>query len=240
MAYKTKLTGGNGSFHKMMEQGFGIVTVMNAKIFDVETLQAKDKEKDFFAQSAEEIFTTLKGITTAEAGYICTIDTFKVANVTMEGPTKTITGGQYTNPLIKFGKTARLEMQDALGRADAIEALCGGMKQWTLGASGSDPEINALHFGQDFSGAKLILGDSFFIDRASGEQVSVNIIFYQFSPDSLFNLTQDAEGDATVFDMNGDLLVTNILLPNNQGKAQSHGVFYSILPVDPKAEDFEK
>jgi hypothetical protein len=239
MAYNTKLTGGNGNFNQMMTKGFGIVTVMNARIFDVETLTKNDSSTvKFFEQSAEAIFNTLKDIETLDEGYICTIDTFKVANVTMEGPTKTITGGQYTNPLIKFGKTARLEMQDALGRADAIEALCGGIKQWKPGASGSDPEINALHFGQDFSGAKLILGDSFFIDRASGEQVSVNIIFYQFSPDSLFNLTQDAEGDATVFDMNGDLLVTNIAVPDKDGKKKLHGVFYSILPVEPVEEAF--
>ena len=30
----------------------------------------------------------------------------------------------------------------------------------------------------------------------------------------MFNLTQDAEGDATVFDMNGDLIQTNILIGN--------------------------
>lgn len=239
MAYKTKLTGGNGNFHQMMEKGFGIVTVMNARIFDVETLKKNDTATvKFFEKSAEAIYNTLKDIDSLEDGYICTIDTFKVANVTMEGPTKTITGGQYTNPLIKFGKTARLEMQDALGRADAIEALCGGIKQYKPGATGSNDEINALHFGQDFSGAKLILGDSFFIDRASGEQVSVNIIFYQFSPDSLFNLTQDAEGDATVFDMNGDLLVTNICVPDKDGNKKVHGVFYSILPATPTTESF--
>ena len=235
MAYRTKLTGGNGNFDQMMRKGFGIVTVMDAKVFDVETLTQTPK---FFEQSAEAIYDALTKIESADKGYICEIDTFKVANVTMEGPTKTITGGQYTNPLIKFGKTARLEMQDALGRADAIEALCGGIKQWNPGTS-ADDTITALHFGQDFSGAKLILGKSFFIDRASGEQVSVNIIFYQFLPDSLFNLTQDAEGDATVFDMNGDLLVTNIKVPDKDGKAKTHGVFYSILPEKPEQVAFE-
>ena len=57
-------------------------------------------------------------------------------------------------------------------------------------------------------------------------------------PDSIFNLTQDAEGDAAVFDMNGDLLVTEVKIGNNGGTENTeakpdtiHGLFYSI--VDP-------
>ena len=53
-------------------------------------------------------------------------------------------------------------------------------------------------------------------------------------PDSIFNLTQDAEGDATVFDMNGDLLATEVKIGNTEGKDISHGLFYSI--VDPEHE----
>ena len=78
----------------------------------------------------------------------------------------------------------------------------------------------------------MIVGDSFFISQKTGAQVKVGIIFYQFLPDSLFNLTQDAEGDATVFDLNGDLLTTEILVGTNGGTPELHGVFYSI--VDPK------
>ena len=65
-------------------------------------------------------------------------------------------------------------------------------------------------------------------------QVKVAIIFYQFLPDSLFNLTQDAEGDATVFDMNGDLLTTEILVGQKEENTPTpHGVFYSI--IDPNS-----
>ena len=76
----------------------------------------------------------------------------------------------------------------------------------------------------------MIIGDSFFIDRKTGQQVKVKIIFYQFLPDSIFNLTQDAEGDATVFDMNGDLLTTEILVGDKDTNQIVHGVFYSIIP----------
>ena len=221
--YKTRLGGSSATFDGMMTNGFGIVTVMNARVFDAldtETLKGK---------TAYQIYNDYKANTDK---LICSIDTLKIANVTQEGPTKTITGGRYSNPLIKFGKSARLEIQDALGRAQAIDALCGGVTETVVG----NGEITALHFGEDFVGTKMIIGDSFFIDRTTGEQVPVAIIFYQFLPDSIFNLTQDAEGDATVFDMNGDLLTTEIKVGSEKGDATgiTHGVFYSIINPEVK------
>lgn len=226
MAYKTNLGGSNATFDGMMKDGFGIVTVMNARVYPA--LEASEYQ----GKTAYEIAKTY-GAAEADASLLCTLDTLKIANVTMEGPTKTISGGQFSNPLIKFGKSARLEMQDALGSSKAIEALCGGIQETHLGDSDA---IVGLHFGEDFVSPKMIIGDSFFIDRKTGQQVQVKIIFYQFLPDSIFNLTQDAEGDATVFDMNGDLLTTEILVGSSDstketGKTLVHGVFYSI--VDP-------
>lgn len=212
MAYKTRLGGSNASFDSMMKNGFGVVTVMNAKVYDAPAASV------FKNSTAYGIYNQYKN-----ADCLCEIDTFKVANVTEEGPSKTVTGGQYSNPLIKFGKSARLEMQDALGRAEAIDALCGGITETEGGI------ITGLHFGEDFVGPKMIIGDSFFIDRKTGQQVKVKIIFYQFLPDSIFNLTQDAEGDATVFDMNGDLLTTEILVGDKNEQPLVHGVFYSII-----------
>ena len=219
MAYKTRLGGNNGSFDSMMKNGFGVVTVMNARVYDAPEASV------FKGLTAYGVYNQFKN-----AEYLCEIDTFKVANVTQEGPSKTVTGGQYSNPLIKFGKSARLEMQDALGRATAIDALCGGVMETEGGV------ITGLHFGEDFVGPKMIIGDSFFIDRKSGQQVKVKIIFYQFLPDSIFNLTQDAEGDATVFDMNGDLLTTEILVGQAEGDEKPHGVFYSIIDENEVAE----
>lgn len=212
MAYKTRLGSSNASFDSMMRNGFGVVTVMNAKVYDAPAASV------FKGLTAYGVYNQYKN-----AECLCEIDTFKVANVTEEGPSKTVTGGQYSNPLIKFGKSARLEMQDALGRAEAIDALCGGITETEGGV------ITGLHFGEDFVGPKMIIGDSFFIDRKTGQQVPVKIIFYQFLPDSIFNLTQDAEGDATVFDMNGDLLTTEILVGDKNEKPLVHGVFYSII-----------
>lgn len=226
MANYTRLGGSNASFNQMIQR-FGVVTVMNAKVFDVAELGF-----DFASKDAYGVYNELKDVETKGVkGYRCTLDTLKIANVSIEGPSKTITGGQYSNPLIKFGKSARLEMQDALGNAEAVEALCGGIVEYKEGAAG---DIIGLHNGEDFAGPKCIIGDSFFIDQKTGAQVKVAIIFYQFLPDSLFNLTQDAEGDATVFDMNGDLLTTEILVGQKEGNTpKPHGVFYSI--IDPNS-----
>ena len=226
MANYTRLGGSDTNFNQMIQR-FGVVTVMNAKVFDVAELGF-----DFASKDAYGIYDELKDVETKGVkGYRCTLDTLKIANVSVEGPSKTVTGGQYSNPLIKFGKSARLEMQDALGNAEAVEALCGGVVEYKESAAGN---IIGLHNGEDFAGPKCIIGDSFFIDQKTGAQVKVAIIFYQFLPDSLFNLTQDAEGDATVFDMNGDLLTTEILVGQKEGNTpKPHGVFYSI--IDPNS-----
>lgn len=197
-----------------MIQRFGVVTVMNAKVYDV-------VYNGTTPATVDEILAMYP-----EEKALATLDTLKIANVSQDGPDKTVTGGQYSNPLIKFGKSARLEMQDALGNNEALDALCGTVSEYrekTL-----QTRI-ALHVGEQFAGPKCIIGDSFFIEQKSGAQVPVKIIFYQFLPDSLFNLTQDPEGDATVFDMNGDLMTTIINVGDENGESINAGVFYSII-----------
>ena len=216
MSDYTRLGGTAATFDEMIRR-FGVVTVMNADIYDYKgTLEGK---------SVSEFISGL-------GNKICHLDTLKIANVTEEGPTKTVTGGRYSNPLIKFGKSARLEMQDALGNIEAVDALCGGISEYSAASASATARVyTGLHFGEDYNGPKTIVGDSFFIDQKTGQQVKVKIVFYQFLPDSIFNLTQDAEGDATVFDMNGDLLTTEVKIPNAGGTLEAHGLFYSILPV---------
>lgn len=223
MAY-TKLEKGGASFANMMNE-FGVVTVMNAKIYEI--------DEDYgFDHTAYELRDYYK----REGNMLAEIDTLKVANITVEGPSKTVTGGQYSNPLIKFGKTARFEMQDALGRRDAIEAFGGAINEFEY----ENGDMLGMHVTEDFAPARLIIGDSFFIDRKKGTQVKVDIMFYQVSPDSIFNLTQDAEGDATVFDMNADLLTTEIKVGHKNNTDDLHGVFYSIIEYsDVKADVVE-
>lgn len=221
----SNLTSGAASFDSMMKR-FGVVTVMNAKVYETSSLPAENQTvAEFFKdKNALGIYRALKN-----ASALCTLDTLKIANVTQEGPTKTVNGGQYSNPLIKFGKSARLEMQDALGNHAALDALCGTISEYD---EKELTTINTLHITEDFAGPRTIVGDSFFIEQKTGRQVPVKILFYQFLPDSIFNLTQDAEGDATVFDMNGDLMTTIIKIGDSNGTEVEHGVFYSIISGD--------
>ena len=209
----SRLGTSNPSFDSMIQR-FGVVTVMNAKVYDV-------VYNGTIPATVDEILAMYP-----EENALATLDTLKIANASEDGPDKTVTGGQYSNPLIKFGKSARLEMQDALGNNEALDALCGTISEYN--AKRFTGRI-ALHVGEQFAGPKCIIGDSFFIEQKSGAQVPVKIIFYQFLPDSLFNLTQDSEGDATVFDMNGDLMTTVINVGDENGESINAGVFYSII-----------
>jgi len=291
----SNLKGTTGVWNKALRK-FGIVTVMNAKIYDVYdgmnmteyvklitgnsgnsdpavqkalqniydnidvvknsvhkyvdrtgtegsyTYSAKDVKLDFKDFKANEIIALY-----LMTNPIATLKYLKTANSTQEGPTKTITGGQNASPLVKYGKTARLEMQDALGNAEALEALTGLTVEYfrvqyagTSSMIENDEASDVLHATTTFAGHKTIIGDTFIIDANTGAQVPAYVIFYDFLSDSLFNLTQDAEGDATVFDMNGDLIETKILIGNLfQGNTETKGgdedgivtgTFYSIMP----------
>ena len=214
----TRLLSSENGFNQMMQR-FGVVTVMNVRVYEW-----SDVEAWFHSDDLSTPYEAYQDIN--ELAPLCTLDTLKISNISIEGPSKTISGGRYANPIMKFGKTARLEMQDALGHIDAIDALCGGIAE-RIG--GRDGDYIGLHVGEDFNTPKIIIGDTFFRDQATQQQVPVVIIFYKFLPDSLFNLTQDAEGDAAVFDMNGDLLPMSVLLGTNESKWTPHDVFYSII-----------
>ena len=271
----TRLLSSENGFHQMMQR-FGVVTVMNAHVYDYNALQdflinQKKTEDKTAGDTSTGTETTESGsaggaggsqdtgssagskpiiitpesqpeqtpdtetgltpynfykILTKELEPLFTLDTLKISNITIEGPSKTISGGRYNNPIIKWGKTARLEIQDALGHIDAIDALCGGIAEHTGNSKGN---YIGLHVGEDFNTPKIIVGDTFFIDQKNQQQVPVVIMFYKFLPDSLFNLTQDAEGDASTFDMNGALLPVSIYLGNKESTLAPHDVFYSII-----------
>ena len=108
------------TFEQLMN-GFGVVTVMNACIYEL----APDKR--YAGRSACQ-HNSAQGGALLPSDWLCTgeyLDTLKIANLNQEGPTKTVTGGQYANPLIKYGKTCTAEMQDALGRASTMVRFFG-------------------------------------------------------------------------------------------------------------------
>jgi hypothetical protein len=195
------------SFDSMLA-GFGVVTVMDAHIYAL----------------AEEKTYLNGGVAMDPSMFVKTnevLDTLKIANFTQEGPTKTITGGQYANPLIKYGKTMTCEMQDALGRASTLARFFGC--EYTKGTG-------RLSITDKFPGAFAIEGRTFFINQKTGEKEWVWIFIPQFLPDAILTLTQDAEGDATVFDLNGSVAVTEIADSAEDAKVDDkcRSIFYEI------------
>lgn len=243
---KTGLTVSTVTFDEMLSSGFGIVTVMNARVFTKpieELLKKGETEVDLSTLKAHDIVKELIALDNKTSVNYIKLDTLKIANINQDGPTKTITGGQTGSALLKYGKTATIEIQDALGRADALELLGGAtIEVFDEQSDGTDgKKINqgigkgntkVIHFGDQFGGPKPILGESFFVDQKTGKQIKVYILIYEMLPDSIFNLTQDAEGDATVFDMNGSLNSKEICvgIDNKANTNTTMNVFYSILP----------
>ena len=245
---KTGLTVSTATFDDMLSSGFGIVTVMNARVFKqpIETVLGTGSgsslvKADLTKMKVHDIVNGL--INKTEGTDYIRLDTLKIANINQEGPSKTITGGQTGSALLKYGKTATIEIQDALGRADALELLGGAtVETFDVQSDGENgKKVNqgigtgyqkVIHFGDQFGGPKPILGESFFVDQKTGKQIKVYILIYEMLPDSIFNLTQDAEGDATVFDMNGSLNSKEICvgIDNVNNKNTTMNVFYSILP----------
>lgn len=207
------------NFNDLMN-GFGVVTVMNACIYEPVDGYTGTTDCCKITETGAAGMSPNKWRKTGES-----IDTLKIANITMEGPTKTITGGQYSNPLIKYGKTATMEMQDALGRASTMERFFGcDYVKTDLDAEGG-ATYGRLSIGDKFPGAFAIEGTTFFINQKTGEKEYVYIFIPQFLPDAILTLTQDAEGDATVFDLNGSVNVTTVA--DEEGKA-SRDIFYEI------------
>lgn len=125
------------------------------------------------------------------------LDTLKITDINAEGPNKTATGGMNNDTLIKYGKTFTLEMTDAMGRYDVLDALYGANLSKNKGI---------LAISDRFAGEMTIVGKTFVIDQATGIKQPVRIIIPVFLCDSIFNLTQDAEGDISTFSLNGSIL----------------------------------
>jgi len=62
---------------------------------------------------------------TSQSKPLFQLDSLSISNFTQEGPNKTAKGGLYANTLLRYGKTMRLEMEDVIGKIDALENLMG-------------------------------------------------------------------------------------------------------------------
>lgn len=175
---------------RAMLRKFGVVTVMDVKAYKAVRFAEEDE------QGVYEI-NEWDGVSTLAAEPIFTLDTLKIANINQEGPTKSITGGQNADTLLKYGKTLTIEMQEALGRYDVLQHIYG---------VNYSPNHQIATFTDRFPSEITLVGTTFVIDQATGAKQPIHIVIPIFLGDGIFNLTQDAEGDATVFDLNGNVL----------------------------------
>lgn len=249
---------------------FGMVTVLEP------TFQALKKENGTWVDdTAYDPFT---------------LDTLSISNFTQEGPTKVSKGGLNAEIVLRYGKTARLEMEDVVGRWEALTQLFGstisgeeggdttetpitevftttegqetldlkypihldtstytvvveefvsGSNSWSALTEDTDytapteddesiafitlthepeagdryrvsytylrPDTVQLKVTDKFATMFEITGRTFVVNASTGEREFVNITIPKFLPDSLLNLTMEAEGDFGVMSLAGEL-----------------------------------
>ena len=88
-------------------------------------------------------------------------------------------------------------------------------------------QTGSLTITDKFPGPVSIVGDTFIVDQASGEQIPVKIVIYQFLPDAIISLTQD-EATAATFDLNGDVM-TVAIAGDGSSCSSTISAFYSIV-----------
>ena len=178
-----------------MLRRFGVVTVMDVQGYEAKLFAAETDVTG--VDGAKYAIGEWDAVNTLKETALFHLDTLKIANINQEGPTKTITGGQNADTLLKYGKTVTIEMQEALGKYDVLEHIYGVN-------TAANKQISAItdRFPQEIT----LVGTTFVIDQKTGAKQPVKIVIPRFLGDGIFNLTQDAEGDATVFDLNGNVL----------------------------------
>lgn len=181
---------------RSMLRQFGVVTVMDVDAYKAERHTAASIGSLVGVEEGEwDSKSTFAG------KKLFSLKTLKIANINTEGPTETATGGQNADVLLKYGKTFTIEMQDALGKYEVLENIYGA------NSNGSETTGATIVSVTDrFPGEITLVGKTFVVDKATGAKQPILVVIPFYLGDGIFNLTQDAEGDISVFDMNGNIL----------------------------------
>ena len=123
-----------------------------------------------------------------------TIECLTISNITQEGPRKEIRGGRNAEPCIRYGKTMRLEMEDAVMRRDMVVTLFGATADST----------DKISFTEKFPGEIKLIGKTQVVNE-SGVPVEVKLTIHRFIPDGVTDLTMESEGDIGVISIAGEL-----------------------------------
>jgi hypothetical protein len=205
---------------------FAFATVMDVEIYPEGTL--------FDEQGA---FKTVNSTRTA-VPRIAKLDSLTMSNITQEGPNKETRGGIASEPIIRFRKTVRLEMEDVVVTPQAMRALFGAR----LFDKDGDPivvtestDYDALEVGgfgitDTFAKMLTLTGKTFVIDRETGDRRWIDITFKRFLPDSVLDMMMEAEGDLGIVNVAGELF------PDECGEYFTIGRVASVAcpPEDPE------
>jgi hypothetical protein len=192
---------------------FAFATVMDVEVYPEGTkfVQATDGDEGIYAVPGNYSGdATESALGTAEVDTIAKLDSLTMSNITQEGPQKETRGGTAAEPIIRFRKTVRLEMEDVVITPNAMRALFGATLYDTTGARivNYDPENDTIGgFGITDTFAKMLTlrGKTFVIDRATGDRRWIDIVFKRFLPDSVLDMMMESEGDLGVVNVAGEL-----------------------------------
>lgn len=162
---------------------FGVVTVMDVHVYKI-----KDDYKYGIQTLNKNVFQDTE---------LC-LDTLKISNIKQNTPKKQFNIGLFNIPLVKTGKTISIEMQDALGHKKVLEYFFGGKFYNTLNQG------EMYSFDTSFGSLLCLEGKTWIVDLNGNKQV-LWITIPCFMPKGALNLNLQADGEAGVFDLSGDV-----------------------------------
>lgn len=246
-----KAASASSSFNNVANNGFAVVTVYDAYVWDYDTVKELIVGTDGAYKKIDEILGKASSGSTAGSGLLgklssaIKIDSLTASTATSEAETASIKAGIRNTTLFKYlkDKTCTLEISDALGSLKSWTAFQGAIGEdfdsdaATKGWSGSfmkDKNSGVIHLGANQPSYKTILGKSYFLDATTGNEVEVYILFYKFMGDGAMTLAMDPSSDASVFSVSGELAGQKILVGTAEAGDNNTEttVFYSICSTN--------
>lgn len=255
-----KAASASSSFNNVANNGFAVVTVYDAYVWDYDTVKELIVGTDGAYKKIDEILLgasttkTENGTTTvtynnngllSKLNSAIKIDSLTASTATSEAETASIKAGIRNTTLFKYlkDKTCTLEISDALGSLKSWTAFQGAIgedfdsaaaaKEWS-GSFTKDKNSGVIHLGANQPSYKTILGKSYFLDATTGNEVEVYILFYKFMGDGAMTLAMDPSSDASVFSVSGELAGQKILVGTAEAGDNNTEttVFYSICSTN--------
>lgn len=249
-----KAASASSSFNNVANNGFAVVTVYDAYVWDYDTVKELIVGTDGAYKKIDEILGKASAEGTTGSGLLgklnsaIKIDSLTASTATSEAETASIKAGIRNTTLFKYlkDKTCTLEISDALGSLKSWTAFQGAIGEdfdstaastaasaaWS-GSFTKDENSGVIHLGANQPSYKTILGKSYFLDATTGNEVEVYILFYKFMGDGAMTLAMDPSSDASVFSVSGELAGQKILVGTTEaGNNTETTVFYSICSTN--------